>query len=175
MTPKDQTLLFLKMKSMDLTPNEYFYLVLLQKDQTNLLNYNIEQVEKSIVKKIGSIQKASMLVKAETQELYDLVDEYRSLFPRGRLPSGKAGRSTETEVTSKMKWFVINYPYCKDQIIRATTKYIQRYVETNYLYMQNASSFIYREDRTRIRQSSLLEAIQTEDLPTEEVSFGIDV
>jgi hypothetical protein len=40
------------------------------------------------------------------------------------------------------RWFFAEYDYTWDEVINATTMYVNEYQKNNYLYMQNSKYFI---------------------------------
>jgi hypothetical protein len=170
----DDLELMLHIRQLNLTPNEYFFLRMSSRKRADVLNFDLEETEKSLVDKFGSIKLAQELCNIPTSHLDVIVEQYRAMFPKGKLPSGQNGRSSLSEVRSKMLWFFNNYQFSAEQVIEATRRYVERYKERNYQYMRNASYFIYKEDRNKIKSSLLSEECESLDQPEESATFGVD-
>lgn len=73
------------------------------------------------------------------------IQEYLELFPKIKLPSGKAARSDKKNVETAFAWFMSNYDYSWDIILKATESYVAEYELKNYLYMQTSQYFIRKQ------------------------------
>lgn len=73
------------------------------------------------------------------------IQEYLELFPKIKLPSGKAARSDKKNVETALAWFMSNYDYSWDIILKATESYVAEYELKNYLYMQTSQYFIRKQ------------------------------
>ena len=93
----------------------------------------------------------SLMGKAYT----DKVDEYRELFPTGKLPHGKPARVNVKTLINNFRWFFNTYDYTWDEVIEATRRYINEYAQKDYLYMQTSQYFISKEDKAKVKQSQL--------------------
>jgi predicted transcriptional regulator len=89
------------------------------------------------------------------KEYTDMVEEYRELFPAGKLPHGKPARVNVKTLINNFRWFFENYDYTWDEVIQATRRYINEYVKKDYLYMQTSQYFISKADQSKVKQSQL--------------------
>lgn len=83
------------------------------------------------------------------------IEEYRTLFPAMKLPSGKPARQNVKALTESFKWFFETYEFTWDQILQATRMYVQEYEEKDYLYMMTSQYFISKQDKSKVRHSAL--------------------
>ena len=83
------------------------------------------------------------------------IKTYLELFPKLRLPSGKAARSDKKNVETAMRWFQENYDYSWDTILKATEAYVIDYQMRNYKYMQTSQYFIRKQNSDRTWGSEL--------------------
>jgi len=102
-----------------------------------------EFVSKYKLDEEGKVKKKVLFTDQEKQR----VNEYRELFPKGTLPSGQPARTSTKELEKKFMWFLLNYDYDWDTIIKATKKYISDYEPTGYKYMKTSSYFISKTDK----------------------------
>ena len=85
----------------------------------------------------------------------DNIEKYIVIFPKGKLPSGKAARVNKRNIEEAFKWFFKNYTYDWDIILRATLYYIETYEKTNYMYMKNSQYFIRKQNTDKSWDSEL--------------------
>ena len=64
------------------------------------------------------------------------------MFPTQKLPSGKYARGNKKNIETNFMWFFQEYNYNWDDIMKATSLYINEYHVKNYLYMRTAMYFI---------------------------------
>lgn len=164
------------MKKLGLSPDEYFYLRFLKMDKASMINELVqeEKVLDSLADKgLKDLKEAVKLI-SDHQEIDEFVQKYRTLFPRTTLPSGRSARSTESEVKTKMLWFLANHSYSQEQILEVTERYVEEKMMDGFKYMQTASFFIYKDDVNKVRSSNLAERCEMleEDEPE---NFGVDV
>lgn len=81
-----------------------------------------------------------------TEEQIELVKKYREIFPKGTLPSGSPSRSSMKELEKKFMWFLLNYEYSWDTILKATEKYVAEFASNGYKYMKTSSYFIAKTE-----------------------------
>lgn len=178
MKQKDALLLYTKIKALGLSPNEYFYLLLLKADKLSSINFDRQSVEAAIMDKGYDQMEVALSLIEETQDedFNTFCDNYRLIFPKGLLPSGKGAKSSLLEVRQKMRWFLQTHDFTKEQILSATQKYVDHFRNQSYKYMQTASYFIYKDDKNKIRQSVLAEWCENSETTIENnENFGIDV
>jgi hypothetical protein len=86
-----------------------------------------------------------------TEEFNNNLNEFREIFPKGILPSGKAARSSLSELKKKMSKFFTDYPeYDWDLVLDATTYYVEHYKKQSYMYMKTAGYFISKNDESEL-------------------------
>ncbi len=83
------------------------------------------------------------------------IDQYRSIFPKGKLPSGVPGRNNVKILTENFRWFFSEYKYSWEEIIKATKVYVNEFQKNNYMYMQNSQYFISKQDKHKVKTSKL--------------------
>ena len=59
------------------------------------------------------------------------LNEYREVFPAGKLPSGKPARVNIKTLENAFRWFFENYDFSWDEIIDATKMYKMLSIEPN--------------------------------------------
>ena len=104
------------------------------------------------------------------KDYLDKINTYREIFPAKKLPSGKLARNNVKALNEAFRWFFETYDYTWDDIINATKMYVNEYRDKEYMYMQTSQYFICKQDKHRVKHSSLadycdmiLEGIDTED------------
>ena len=85
----------------------------------------------------------------------DYIDRFVSIFPKGKLPSGKPARVNKRNLEEAFKWFFKNYTYDWDTILRATWYYVETYEKSNYMYMKNSQYFIRKQNTDKSWDSEL--------------------
>jgi hypothetical protein len=83
------------------------------------------------------------------------IEEYRAIFPAGKLPSGKPARQNAKALEDSFRWFFDTYDYTWDQVIEATKLYVNEYKDKDYLYMMTSQYFISKQDKNKIKHSEL--------------------
>lgn len=82
-----------------------------------------------------------------TEEELEKVKQYREIFPKGTLPSGSPSRVTMKELEKKFMWFLLNYEYDWDTILKATRKYVAEYEAVGFKYMKTSGYFISKNEK----------------------------
>jgi len=83
------------------------------------------------------------------------IDQYRNIFPKGKLPSGVPARNNVKILSENFRWFFSEYNYTWEEIIKATRMYVNEYQKNNYMYMQNSQYFISKQDKHKVKTSKL--------------------
>ena len=83
------------------------------------------------------------------------IDQYRNIFPKGKLPSGVPGRNNIKILTENFRWFFAEYNYSWEEVMKATKMYVNEYQKNNYMYMQNSQYFISKQDKHKVKTSKL--------------------
>lgn len=90
------------------------------------------------------------------KDFKEKVNAYRELFPKGKIPSGKYARVSNSELEKKFLWFFKKYPDLTWEIVLKVTKdYVEQYESNNYMYMRTSSFFISKEENNRTVTSDL--------------------
>lgn len=97
----------------------------------------------------------SKVVNTISQDVSDNIDKYIGIFPKGKLPTGKPARVNKKNLEDAFKWFLKNYTYDWDTILRATLYYVETYEKTNYMYMKNSQYFIRKQNTDKSWDSEL--------------------
>lgn len=105
----------------------------------NYFTVNKKKTNKQLLGKSGSLN----------------VDQYRAIFPKGKLPSGVPGRNNVKILTENFRWFFAEYDYTWEEIIKSTKVYVNEFQKNNYMYMQNSQYFISKQDKHKVKTSKL--------------------
>ena len=105
----------------------------------NYFTVNKKKTNKQLLGKSGSLN----------------VDQYRAIFPKGKLPSGVPGRNNVKILTENFRWFFAEYDYTWEEIINSTKVYVNEFQKNNYMYMQNSQYFISKQDKHKVKTSKL--------------------
>jgi len=85
----------------------------------------------------------------------DNYDKFLSIFPKGKLPSGKPARVNKKNIIEAFTWFFKHYTYEWDVILRATWYYVETYEKANFMYMKNSQYFIRKQNTDKSWDSEL--------------------
>jgi hypothetical protein len=85
------------------------------------------------------------------------IEQYISMFPDGKMPSGALGRSSLREIKPRFETFFSKYPEYKDWelVLKATAFYLDEKEKENYAFTQNSFYFIYKQDDLKNWKSGL--------------------
>ncbi len=105
------------------------------------------------------------------------IDQYRAIFPKGKLPSGVPGRNNVKILTENFRWFFAEYDYTWEEIMKATKMYVNEFQKNNYMYMQNSQYFISKQDKHKVKTSKLADYCDMirDGISTEEDHFKENV
>ena len=78
------------------------------------------------------------------------VKEFRETFPAGQKSGGFYVRSSERDISNKLKKFVKEYKFSQDTILEATQCYVEESARRGYLYMKVANYFIYKDNTSML-------------------------
>jgi hypothetical protein len=124
-------------------------------------------ITKKTVELFASEMRSEAKEPAPMQTVEQWIDEYRKLF-RGKKNGAMGDKNT---CIAKMRDFIFKNPqYSKDDILKATAKYIASKSEQNYLYLRQADYFIKKqvlEDGSKIFISDLLRTLEEMQTDTE--------
>ena len=100
----------------------------------------------------------------------DNINNYREIFPAKKLPSGKPARNNVKALGEAFRWFFETYDHTWLDVLKATRMYVNEYRDADYLYMQTSQYFICKQDKHRVKHSTLadycdmiIEGVSTED------------
>ena len=83
------------------------------------------------------------------------IEKYLLIFPKIKLPSGKAARTYKRNVETAFKWFFENHNYSWETIHEATQNYVAEFQKKNYMYMQTSQYFIRKQQSDKTWGSEL--------------------
>lgn len=106
-------------------------------------------------KKLESPQKKKSNLDILGENYAEKIKEYIEVFPNIKLPHGKAARSDKKNIETGLAWFMSNYSYSWDIIMKATITYVDEYQRKNYLYMQTSQYFIRKQQADKSWGSEL--------------------
>lgn len=181
--------LFDKLIEYGITPNQFYVLYCLYKgkDPKNMnlhlelrplkklklvdsTSYAITPVGLNFISDIETALKSTPSKKTIVSVTPDMIMEYLELWPAIKLPSGKPARSDKRNIEGNLKWFMTNYSYSWDIILKATALYIDDYESRGYKFMRTSQYFIKKSDSDRTIQSEL--ANYCELYKTGEIDLG---
>jgi hypothetical protein len=98
------------------------------------------------------------------------LNEYRKIFPAGKLPSGKPARVNVKSLENSFRWFFENYDFSWNEVMNATRMYVNEYRDKEYMYMKTSQYFIAKEGKNKVKSSDLADycdmirdGVQTEE------------
>jgi len=109
---------------------------------TKLDNYFVKAKKKTNIQLMG-------------KDYSQMVDQYRTIFPAGKLPSGKPARQNVKALGESFRWFFETYDHDWETIIKATKMYVNEYRAKDYLYMMTSQYFISKQDKNKVKHSGL--------------------
>ena len=168
--------LFQQILKEKMTPNQFLILYGIKKSLSLPLPDNKSDVQQ--LKSLGFIEQDGSLsiyankviarfenyfVKAKKRtsiqlmgkEFLKRINEYRDIFPAGKLPSGKPARVNVKTLENSFRWFFENYDFSWDEVIDATSMYVNSYRDNDYMYMKTSQYFISKQDKSKVRTSDL--------------------
>ena len=185
--------LFQKILKANLTPNQALILFGIKqgislKEATNKEKYELvlkgyldkkdDQYTMTQQAKLICIKLDNYFVKAKKKtdiqlmgkDHVDKINNYREIFPAKKLPSGRPARNNVKALGEAFRWFFETYDYTWENVVDATKMYVNEYRDAEYLYMQTSQYFICKQDKHRVKHSTLadycdmiLEGVSTED------------
>jgi len=90
----------------------------------------------------GKVKKIIDFSPIETEYIY----QYREIFPPGILPSGHPSRLSYKELEKRFLTFFNTYKYDWSIILKATKAYVNKFKDSNYLYMKTSGYFIIKNE-----------------------------
>jgi len=89
------------------------------------------------------------------KDFVDKINIYREIYPNIKLPSGKPARVNVKMLSESFRWLFETYDYTWEQIIKATKMYVNEYRDAQYMYMQTSQYFICKQDKHKVKSSTL--------------------
>lgn len=172
---------FNKIQSYDISPNECLYLFSLREKITpSRLKNEFNQIQtilldKGLIKSKDNIyvlSEAGERVVRDLQVFYtkkskqtniqlmgeqfkNMVTQYRELFPKKKLPSGKLARNNVNTLIDNFRWFFSEFDYSWEEVLKATRQYVKEYRNKDWQYMKTSQYFISKQDKHRVKVSEL--------------------
>lgn len=166
----------------NLTPNQFYLLYSIQESETTpLLNTSLEL---RILKSKGGwfLENGSLSAKAQKlikevdgyfkrevkrtnrltmgSDFADKINKYNLLWPKMRLPSGKAARAAVGNLEPAFRWFFDNYKYSWETILQATSLYLDHKEAEKWEYTRNSQYFIRKQNNDKSWGSDLADYCQ---------------
>jgi len=120
--------------------------------------YTLEPKGHSLLQQVESfftVQKKKTNNQVMGKDYGEFIEKYLLMFPKIKLPSGKAARSDKRNVETAFKWFFENHDYSWEVILEATARYVNDYQMRNYMYMQTSQYFIRKQQADKTWGSEL--------------------
>ena len=87
-----------------------------------------------------------LIGQSKSDSIIELANKIRDLFPVGVKSGGYPVRSSVVDIADKLrKFFKKHKSYTQEQVLEATTKYVNRKKNEGYSYMQKAVFFIEKD------------------------------
>lgn len=100
-----------------------------------------------------------LIGQSKSDSIIELANKIRDLFPVGVKSGGYPVRSSVVDIADKLrKFFKKHKSYTQEQVIEATTKYVNRKKNEGYSYMQKAVFFIEKDGMSTL--ASEIDALQ---------------
>ncbi len=185
-------LFFKSLITVKLTPNQFYVLYSIHNRESPLLvnlhqeiryleatewikNNKLQQKALDLIKQVENFfisvkRKSDKEIMGEEWE--KRIEQYQEIFPKMKLPNGKAGRSDNKVVEDNFKWFFTNYNYTWEEILNATTRYVNDYQRKNYKFMRTSQFFIRKQVVGRDFTSDLAEWCNNKDMEEEPNPFN---
>jgi len=100
-----------------------------------------------------------LIGQSKSDSIIELAEKIRDLFPVGVKSGGYPVRSSVVDIADKLrKFFKKHKSYTQEQVLEATTKYVNRKKGEGYSYMQKAVFFIEKDGMSTL--ASEIDALQ---------------
>jgi len=100
-----------------------------------------------------------LIGQSKSDSIIELANKIRDLFPVGVKSGGYPVRSSVVDIADKLrKFFKKHKSYTQEQVLEATTKYVNRKKNEGYSYMQKAVFFIEKDGMSTL--ASEIDALQ---------------
>lgn len=165
-----------KLLSKNLTPNQLYYLhcirhktvpakfINIQLETERLISGGWIENNKITAKTIAFLDSIDLYFKKSKQKsnedimgekFYQRIEQYRELFPKIKLPSGKPARTNVKVLENLFRWFFTEFDYDWETIFGATKMYLDEYEAKNWQYMRTSQYFIRKTNPDKTFGSDL--------------------
>lgn len=111
------------------------------------------------------LEKGIRLFGKKSNSLMELAGQIRELFPSGVRSGGYLVRSSEADIADKLRKFFKKHKYTQEEVIAATSKYIDVKRRDGYKYIQRAIYFIEKDGvSTLASECAGLKGVQPDNL-----------
>lgn len=109
------------------------------------------------VESFFKIQKKKTSNQLMGQDYAENIKKYQEIFPKIKLPSGKAARAAQSNVETNFRWFFEKHQFSWETVHRATAMYVDEYERKTppYLYMRTSAYFIRKTELDKSTVSDL--------------------
>lgn len=87
---------------------------------------------------------------SKPEALSVLAKQIRNLFPAGVKSGGYPVRSSESDITDKLRKFFKKHKYTHEQVLEATERYVERKRNEGWAYMQRVVYFIEKDGSSNL-------------------------
>lgn len=165
----------------ELTPNQFYVLWAIREKVTTPL-VNTAQELRSLKTKGWILDNGDLSVKAKrvTKEIEgffkrakkktnaavmgddfrEQIKKYNDMWPKMRLPTGKAARSAIGNLEPAFRWFFENYEFTWEQVMRATAYYLDEKEADNWNFTRTSQYFIRKQNTDKTWASELADYCQ---------------
>lgn len=176
------TINFERIKTLKLTPNQYFFLACkvgnfepwfeLSAEEFDTLQDEgyIKNTEEGVVVRMKATRLINDSGVIPDTDIEKLVDQYRALFPVGVKTGGYPVKGDRQNCLKKMKTFLANHDFTPNEIIDATRAYLAIQKRQNWKATQLAHYYIEKDGISNL--SSMCEDIRDNGLKLEKGSIG---
>jgi len=165
----------------DLTPNQFYLLYSIRESVTTptlnaalelrslkgkgwiLENGELSGKAQRIVKEVEGFFKRAQKKSNEIimgNDFEKKIALYNNLWPKMRLPSGKAARSGLKNLEPGFRWFFENYEFTWEQVLEATNYYLDDRERENWNYTKTSQYFVRKQQTDKSWQSELADVCQ---------------
>jgi len=164
-----------------LTPNEFYLLYSMRESTTTpLINTNLElrglstkgwindknvltTKAKRVLKEVESYfkrskTKSNILIMGD--DFIQQIVKYNDLWPKIKLPTGKAARSAKGNLEPGFRWFFQTYEFDWAIIMKATNFYLDEREKENWNYTRTSQYFIRKQNTDKSWSSDLADCCQ---------------
>lgn len=133
-------------------------LLKLKKDKWITNDNKITDKAKRLINEVNALFKK---VKKKTNDKImgnnynEKIDEYNQLFPKMKLPTGKAARSSKSNLENAFRWFFQNHEYDWEIVLKATNAYLTERKLNEWKFTRNSQYFIRKQAIDKTWESSL--------------------